>query len=168
MHPEHSALQELWENNDASFIANVGALVEPTTKQQFLDRSTRLPKQLYAHNIQTQGAKTLTPETTTGKTGVLGRIFAALDKQAADVGTTPLKGSAYSISSDRTMFRGSPVEPILLSSFKGKVGVGVAVTIVVNVAVAVAVSVAVAVAVLSCTVIYINVYIYMIPNIRDC
>lgn len=160
MHPEHSALQELWENNDASFIANVGALVEPTTKQQFLDRSTRLPKQLYAHNIQTQGAKTLTPETTTGKTGVLGRIFAALDKQAADAGTTPLKGSAYSISSDRTMFRGSPVEPILLSSFKGKVGVAVAVTIVVNVAVAVAV--------LSCTVIYINAYIYMIPNIRDC
>lgn len=93
----------------------------------------------------------MTPETTTGKTGVLGRIFAALDKQAADAGTTPLKGSAYSISSDRTMFRGSPVEPILLSSFKGKVGVAVAVTIVVSVAVAV----------LSCTVIYIDVYIYI-------
>ena len=43
----------------------------------------------------------------------------ALDDQAAEKGGTPLKASAYSITRDKTIFRGSPIEPILLSSYKG-------------------------------------------------
>lgn len=59
------------------------------------------------------------PQTTTGDSGVLGRIFKAIDAQAVASGEDPIKTSAYSINSDRTMFRGSPVDPVLLSSYQG-------------------------------------------------
>jgi hypothetical protein len=72
-----------------------------------------------AHNLQTQSAKTLVPQVTAGGTGVLGRVLRAFDDQALAVGGPPIKGSAYSITTDRTIFRGSPVEPILLSAAQG-------------------------------------------------
>ena len=86
VHPSFSLLEQLWKDGDASFTANVGALVEPLTKQQFLERKGQTPAALFSHNIQTQGSKTLTPQTTTGKTGILGRIFQAFDNQAAAKG----------------------------------------------------------------------------------
>jgi uncharacterized protein (DUF1501 family) len=119
LHPEFTTLQQLWIDEDVSLTANVGALVEPITKQEYLDLEKRVPAGIFAHNWQTLSAKTLTPETTTGKSGILGRILNAFDLQAVASGTTPVKTAAYSINTDRTMFRGSPVEPVLLSSAEG-------------------------------------------------
>lgn len=118
LHNRLSILQELWEDGDAAFLANIGPLVEPLTKEQFLDLDGQVPAGLYAHNLQTQGSKTLYPQSTTGDTGILGRIFQAFDEQAVS-SSSPIKGAAYSITSDRTMFRGSTTDPILLSSTEG-------------------------------------------------
>jgi uncharacterized protein (DUF1501 family) len=123
LHPRFDTLEQLYNDGDAAFIANIGALVEPVTQEQVLNREANLPAGLYAHNLQTQGSKTLYPQETTGGTGVLGRILKAFDDQAAAAsesgGETPIKGAGYSITTDRTMFRGSPTEPILLSSAEG-------------------------------------------------
>jgi uncharacterized protein (DUF1800 family) len=149
LHPRFAALEELYNSGDASLLANIGALVRPVTRKQVVDKEAALPAGLFAHNLQTQGAKTLHPQSTTGGTGVLGRILRAFAEQAA-AGEAPIKGSAYrsvargstparlphdagapadpppppppprrSITTDRTMFRGSPVEPILLSAAEG-------------------------------------------------
>merc|ERR1712032_448484 len=75
-----------------------------------INREGNLPAGLFAHSLQTQGAKTLYPQSTTGDSGVVGRIFKALQDQAAKYD---------SITADRTIFRGSPVDPVLLSSFQG-------------------------------------------------
>jgi uncharacterized protein (DUF1501 family) len=119
VHPSFTVLEQLYKDGDAAFLANIGALVEPVTQQQVLDRAARLPAGLFAHNLQTQSAKTLVPQVTAGGTGVLGRVLRAFDDQALAVGGPPIKGSAYSITTDRTIFRGSPVEPILLSAAQG-------------------------------------------------
>jgi uncharacterized protein (DUF1501 family) len=119
VHPELSTLQQLFNDGDASFIANVGALIEPLTAKQVMDRDGRLPAGLFAHNLQQQSAKTLFPQSTTGNTGVLGRIFKAFEKQAIGTGLPPVKATGYSVTSDKGIFRGSPIEPILLSSFQG-------------------------------------------------
>ena len=119
LHPDFTFLHSLWNDGDASFVANVGALAEPITKEQYFDRDGDLPTQLFAHNIQTLGAHTLNPLETTGTSGVLGRILQALEDQATAVGTSPHKAAAYSINNVRTMFRGGPVEPVLLSEAEG-------------------------------------------------
>ena len=52
LHPAMSALQGLFEQGRLAFVPNVGPLIEPTTKTGYLDRSVRLPPQLFSHNDQ--------------------------------------------------------------------------------------------------------------------
>ena len=52
LHPNLTELQTLFESGKLSFIGNVGALVEPTTKTQFNNGSVLLPPQLFSHNDQ--------------------------------------------------------------------------------------------------------------------
>ena len=94
------------------------------TKQEYLDRAARLPAGLFGHYLQQQAARTLYPQSTTGDTGILGRILKAFEDQAVASGEAPIKGSSYSITSTRTIFRGSPSEPILLSSADGMLTYG--------------------------------------------
>lgn len=119
LHPRAATLQQLYSDGDAAFMANIGALVKPVTQEQVVNKEATVPAGLFAHNLQTQGSKTLYPQETSGGTGVLGRIFKAFEDQAAASGANAIKGQAYSITTDRTMFRGAPHEPILLSSHEG-------------------------------------------------
>ena len=47
-----TSLQQLFESGAASFVTNVGPLIEPTTKDQFFNQSVALPPQLFSHNDQ--------------------------------------------------------------------------------------------------------------------
>ncbi|MBT7537803.1 MAG: DUF1501 domain-containing protein, partial [Gammaproteobacteria bacterium] len=51
-HPSAGALQSLFEAGDAAVIANVGPLVAPVTKEQYLSGAASLPPQLFSHNDQ--------------------------------------------------------------------------------------------------------------------
>lgn len=72
-HPAMIGMRDLFESGRAAFVANVGPLVEPTTKAQFQDQSVILPSQLFSHNDQQsqwhslKGAKS-------SKTGWAGRV----------------------------------------------------------------------------------------------
>jgi len=52
LHPSATGMQTLFQNGAAAFVSNVGPLVEPTTKDQFLQGSVTLPPQLFSHNDQ--------------------------------------------------------------------------------------------------------------------
>lgn len=52
LHPSMPGLQALFETGAAAFVANVGPLIEPTTRDQFLQGSVELPPQLFSHNDQ--------------------------------------------------------------------------------------------------------------------
>ncbi len=52
LHPNMPELQALFEDRKLSFIGNVGALVEPTSKLQYSNNSVLLPPQLFSHNDQ--------------------------------------------------------------------------------------------------------------------
>jgi uncharacterized protein (DUF1501 family) len=52
LHPSMAGLQGLFNNGAAAFVANTGPLVEPTTKDQYFNRSVILPPQLFSHNDQ--------------------------------------------------------------------------------------------------------------------
>ena len=54
LHPELTALQNLFENNKLAFISNVGTLVEPTTKTQFQEGTVQTPLGLFSHSDQQQ------------------------------------------------------------------------------------------------------------------
>ena len=51
--PEQLApLHELFANGNAAVVGNVGPLIEPTTRDQFQQRSVQLPARLFSHNDQ--------------------------------------------------------------------------------------------------------------------
>lgn len=52
LHPAMGALQQLFQNGNAAFVTNVGPLVEPTTLEQYANKSVTLPPQLFSHNDQ--------------------------------------------------------------------------------------------------------------------
>ncbi|MEM1106219.1 MAG: DUF1501 domain-containing protein [Pseudomonadota bacterium] len=50
--PEMNGLQGLFNAGEAAIVGSVGPLIEPTTRQQYDDRSVPLPKKLFSHNDQ--------------------------------------------------------------------------------------------------------------------
>lgn len=45
-------VHRLYNAGDAAFLTNVGALVEPMTKAEYLAQEGRRPPSLFAHNVQ--------------------------------------------------------------------------------------------------------------------
>ena len=52
LHPAMASLQHLFEAGNAAFVTNVGPLIEPTTRDQYFEKSVLLPPQLFSHNDQ--------------------------------------------------------------------------------------------------------------------
>lgn len=61
LHPNLEKIQGLFENEKAAFIANVGALVQPTTTTQF-NQGFGLPEGLFSHSDQRQHWQTALPQ----------------------------------------------------------------------------------------------------------
>ncbi len=74
LHPSMTALHEVFELfGAAAFVTNVGPLIEPTTKDQFFNKSVTVPPQLFSHNDQQNQWFSLKGNTTS-KTGWAGRM----------------------------------------------------------------------------------------------
>ncbi|MBM64202.1 MAG: hypothetical protein CL484_14730, partial [Acidobacteria bacterium] len=88
VHEKLPIVASLYNAGDAAFVANVGTLVEPLTKQEFIKKTKRRPPSLFAHN--TQVATTQDVHAGGGKTkGVLGRVVEALVSQPEPDRTAP-------------------------------------------------------------------------------
>ena len=72
-HPQLSELQGLFNTGKLGVMANVGNLVEPLTRQQYLDRSGALPQQLFSHNDQQDQWRYVDP--LVQKSGLGGRVM---------------------------------------------------------------------------------------------
>ncbi|MFT4820656.1 MAG: hypothetical protein ACI9B8_001970 [Sulfitobacter sp.] len=72
-HPSASVLRDLFEAGDLAVMANIGPLIEPTTKDAYLSQSVALPPQLFSHNDQQDQWYTLRGKLSLS-TGWAGRI----------------------------------------------------------------------------------------------
>lgn len=73
IHPSMPELKSLFDNGNASFVANVGTLVQPTTRDEYYSGIHPLPLGLYSHSDQAQQWQTGRPQERTA-TGWGGRI----------------------------------------------------------------------------------------------
>ncbi len=82
LHPQLAALQNLWNTKRLAVVANVGTLVAPTTRTQFLSppSTSTLPNNLFSHSDQVAGMQTATPLgfATNGWGGRLADVIAQL------------------------------------------------------------------------------------------
>ena len=73
LHFSMAALQGLFANNRVAFISNMGPLVTPTTKDQYMSGAATLPPRLFSHNDQQDQWNSL-KGITVSRTGWAGRV----------------------------------------------------------------------------------------------
>src|SRR5712692_1109884 len=52
LHPQMSAVKDLYNSGKVAFVSNVGTLVQPTSQQQYMQRLTTIPSSLFSHSDQ--------------------------------------------------------------------------------------------------------------------
>jgi uncharacterized protein (DUF1501 family) len=73
LHPSLTALKPQFDAGQCAFIANVGPLIEPLTRDEYRSGSRRFPPQLFSHNDQQDQWYTLRGRATSN-TGWAGRL----------------------------------------------------------------------------------------------
>jgi uncharacterized protein (DUF1501 family) len=81
MHPSMAGLAGLFESGRCAAVANVGPLIQPLTREQYVARSALIPPQLFSHNDQQTQWHTLRGRMTS-RTGWAGRVADALAGQS--------------------------------------------------------------------------------------
>jgi uncharacterized protein (DUF1501 family) len=105
LHPGMTGFRDLFDTGRGAVVANVGPLIQPTTRDQYLNHSVPVPPQLFSHNDQQDQWQTLRGRAGL-KTGWAGRIADALAPEttaqqiALNIslnGTTPFQAGANSL-----------------------------------------------------------------------
>ncbi|MBL0074842.1 MAG: DUF1501 domain-containing protein [Rhodocyclaceae bacterium] len=76
--PQLSGLVPIFDASKMAVMLNIGTLIQPTTKAQYLAKSVPLPPKLFSHNDQQSIWQSSAPEgSTSGWGGRMGDLFAA-------------------------------------------------------------------------------------------
>ncbi len=105
LHPSMVGIQTLFESRQAAFVANVGPLVEPTTRDQYRNGSVTVPTQLFSHNDQQAQWHSL-KGASTSKTGWAGRMADLIRTNVVDqqmATNASLSGTSLFQSGDETV-----------------------------------------------------------------
>ena len=98
MHHKMTAVHGAYNAGDAAWIANMGSLVEPVTKQEYKDKSKALPPSLFAHNVMQKSIATMHPQFSSAS-GILGRMTESMSQ-----GVNPYRSALYSMAGVRSFF----------------------------------------------------------------
>ncbi|MES2822914.1 MAG: DUF1501 domain-containing protein [Pseudomonadota bacterium] len=71
LHPSMTGIKNLFDNKNLSLLANVGSLIEPTSKTAYNSRTVAVPPQLFSHNDQQTFMQSL--QSTSQRSGWMGR-----------------------------------------------------------------------------------------------
>jgi uncharacterized protein (DUF1501 family) len=74
LHPALPGLQSLWASGSLAVVANVGTLVQPLTKAQYLSTSTLKPESLFSHIDQQHQWQASISSTSSSNSGWGGRL----------------------------------------------------------------------------------------------
>lgn len=110
LNPNLPDIQTLFDNKNAAFVANVGTLIEPTTKAQF-KAGTGLPTNLFSHPDQQLEWQNAAQSGSTS-TGWAGRIADTLNASYNSGASVPM---ITSVAGDTLFCNGSASTPVSVS-----------------------------------------------------
>ena len=122
VHPVYQTVHQLYTQAqpEAAFIANIGPLVEPTSKQAYSRHrqkgGVRVPPGLFAHNVQGKVVLAVHAQETKRAKGVLGRMLQELTKDSPSGQIRKFSTASYSTSGSTKILDGAPVRPYMLPS----------------------------------------------------
>jgi len=90
LHPALPGLQSLWASGNLAVVANVGTLVQPLTKAQYLSTSTMKPESLFSHIDQQHQWQASISSTSSSNSGWGGRLSDQLAAMNVNSSVPPL------------------------------------------------------------------------------
>ena len=84
VYPKLTEVQSLYAGGELAFVANIGALVEPLTKDEYNSGAKEVPPSLFAHNIIQRSAQNVHAQQADAK-GVLGRMADVLSEDGCQL-----------------------------------------------------------------------------------
>jgi uncharacterized protein (DUF1501 family) len=118
LHPSLPDIQNLFNNGKAAFLANVGTLLQPTTRAQYLSNAVSTPANLFSHPDQQLEWQSQMSNAGAG-TGWAGRLADRMTTQYNPGAAVPMIAS---IDGDSLFCNGSQTTPVALSSNGPSVG----------------------------------------------
>ena len=67
LNPNLPFVKSLYDTNEAALLANIGAMIEPVSKEGYFKRSANLPPGLFAHNVMQRSMHNLHAQSPTAK-----------------------------------------------------------------------------------------------------
>jgi len=101
LHPLLGEVQKQYQAGETAWLANIGQLIQPITKQQMRDGSIRRPPSQYAHNFARKNAQSVHAQMKTAQ-GVAGRMMKSLES----LKTKPYNGGLYSVNGNQKILQG--------------------------------------------------------------
>jgi uncharacterized protein (DUF1501 family) len=111
LHASLTEMQALFAQRKLAIVSNVGPLLAPTTRQQYLNESVPLPPQLFSHNDQQVHWQTSRPDEI-AKTGWGGRMADAVNA----LNTNAQISMSVSLTGSNIYQVGGQVLPYMISS----------------------------------------------------
>jgi len=111
LNPNLPEVQSLFNSGNAAFVANVGTLVQPTTRTSFLAKNVQTPTNLFSHPDQQLEWQNAAQSTAT-QTGWAGRIADAIKLQYNVNAQIPMIAS---VAGDTLFCNGSSTSPASVS-----------------------------------------------------
>lgn len=115
LHPSMPELSNLFKNDDVALMANVGALIEPTTRASFQNESVMLPADLFSHNHQQEFWQTGASTAGSAPPGWGGRMMDLL----SSANVNPTGPSSFSLAGNNAWQNGFSPLNIALSPSAG-------------------------------------------------
>jgi uncharacterized protein (DUF1501 family) len=120
LHPSLQGVQGLFNAGKAALVANVGPLVAPLTREEYLNRSVAVPPQLFSHSDQTVHWQTSLPDqpARTGWGGRMADLLQSLNENARISMSISVAGTnTFQVGNVVTQYQVSPEGPVGLNSY---------------------------------------------------
>lgn len=118
--PEMPKLARLFGSGNLGVMLNVGPLVQPTTRQQYLDRSVPLPPKLFSHNDQQSIWQSSLPEgARSGWGGRMGDLFQSGNGNATFTCVNVSGNAVYLSGNQAVQYQVSPSGAVPLNGLNG-------------------------------------------------
>lgn len=123
--PELASLLPYFDNANLATVLNLGTLIEPTTKQQYTNKSVALPPKLFSHNDQQSFWQSSASEgATSGWGGRIGDLFEAGNGNATFTCVNVSGNAVYLSGNSAVQYQVSTNGPVALSGGQSLFGSG--------------------------------------------
>jgi uncharacterized protein (DUF1501 family) len=118
LHPDWPELQALFKQGKLALLANVGPLIEPTTRAMYTAKRAKLPRNLFSHSDQQAIWSNSRPDDLATGTGWGGRVADLMNS----INTNAHISMSVSVSGANVFQVGNTVVPYQLSPHSGSIG----------------------------------------------